>query len=62
MNVNIAHCASAAVMALGISGTASANFIEGNSTGPLHSEPVGEEQYGRAYLRSGKEYAQADDE
>ena len=31
MKVNIAHCAWAAVMALGISGTASANFIGSNA-------------------------------
>jgi len=28
--------------------------LQGTSTGPLHSEPVGDEQYGRAYLYSGQ--------
>ena len=27
--------------------------LKGIDKGPLHTEPVGEEQYGRAYLRSG---------
>ena len=36
-----------------ITGLSLLSELEGTSTGPLHTEPVGEEQYGRAYLRSG---------
>ncbi len=37
-----------------ISGKSFLSELEGLSTGPLHTEPVGEETYGRAYLRSGQ--------
>jgi len=36
-----------------ITGHSFLSELKGNNTGPLHTEPVGEEQYGRAYLRSG---------
>jgi len=36
-----------------ITGHSFLSELKGNSTGPLHTELVGEEQYGRAYLRSG---------
>lgn len=36
-----------------ITGHSFLNELKNNGTGPLHTEPVGEEQYGRAYLRSG---------
>jgi arylsulfatase len=37
-----------------ITGKSFLSELEGASTGPLHPEPVGEETYGRAYLRSGQ--------
>ena len=36
-----------------ITGKSYLSELTGTSNGPLHTEPVGEEQYGRAYLRSG---------
>ncbi len=36
-----------------ITGKSFLSELEGESAGPLHTEPVGEETYGRAYLRSG---------
>lgn len=36
-----------------ITGLSFLGELQGNSTGALHPEPVGEEQYGRAYLYSG---------
>lgn len=36
-----------------ITGLSLLSGLAGNSTVPVHQEPVGEEQYGRAYLRSG---------
>jgi arylsulfatase len=37
-----------------ITGHSALAELAGSSTGPLHSEPVGEEQYGRTYLHYGK--------
>jgi len=37
-----------------ITGHSALSELLGASTGPLHPEPVGEEQYGRTYIRSGQ--------
>lgn len=37
-----------------ITGLSILGALKGQNVGPLHTEPVGEEQYGRAYLRSGQ--------
>jgi arylsulfatase len=37
-----------------ISGLSLLAELEGRSAGPLHTQPVGEEQYGRAYLHDGE--------
>jgi arylsulfatase len=36
-----------------ITGLSLVTHLEGTNVGPLHTEAVGEEQYGRAYLRYG---------
>lgn len=36
-----------------ITGVSFVDQLEGTGRGPIHKEPVGEEQYGRAYLRDG---------
>jgi arylsulfatase len=36
-----------------ISGVSLVDALEGSGRGPIHKDPVGEEQYGRAYLRHG---------
>jgi arylsulfatase len=37
-----------------ITGKSAFAELQGGSVGPLHAEPVGEEQYGRAYIRQGQ--------